>query len=64
MLWKMTFRSKFIYRKVPKENLQFLPKNAVPLGGVTNQKGWVRVRFDADWYRSANVKCKYIFRGT
>jgi hypothetical protein len=60
----MTFRSKFIYRKIPQANLKYLPKNAVPLGGVTNQKGWVRVRFDADWYRSANKKSEILFRGT
>ena len=61
---KMTFHSNFIYRKVPQANLIYLPKNAVTLGGVRNQKGWVRVRFDADWYRGANTKLKYLFRGT
>ena len=60
----MTFRSKFIYRKIPQANLKYLPDNAVALGGVRDQKGWVRVKFDADWYRSANKKSSILFRGT
>jgi len=60
----MTFLGKFIYRYVPQENLKFLPSNAVPVGGVKGRKGIVRVRFDADWYRSANKKSSILFRGT
>ena len=59
----MTSLGKFIYRFVPKENIKYLPKNAVAIGGVKGRKGIVRVRFDANWYRSANTKIKYLFRG-
>jgi len=59
----MTFRSKFIYRHVPQENLKYLPKNAVAIGGVRGRKGIVRVRFDSDWVRRSNNKMKVLFRG-
>lgn len=59
----MTFLGKFVYRYVAQENLKFLPSNAVPIGGVKGRKGIIRVRFDADWYRSANKKSEILFRG-
>ena len=61
---KKTFHSKFIYRNILKENLQYLPKHAIATGGISGKKGFVRVRFDADWYRSANAKLRYLFRET
>jgi len=59
----MTSHSKFIYRYIPQANLKYLPKNAVAIGGVKGRKGIVRVRFDFDWYRSANKKTEVLFRG-
>jgi len=59
----MTSLGKFIYRNVPKENLKYLPSNAVPLGGVRGRKGIVRVRFDYDWVKRSNNKMKVLFRG-
>ena len=59
----MTSPGKFIYRNVPTENLKYLPSNAVNLGGVRGRKGIARVRFDYDWYKSANKKIEVLFRG-
>ena len=59
----MTSHSKFIYRFVPKENLKYLPSNAVAVGGVRDRKGIVRVRFDWDWVKRSNNKMKILFRG-
>jgi len=59
----MTSRSKFTYRYVPQENLKYLPKNAVPIGGVRGRKGIVRVRFNLDWVKRSNKKMEVLFRG-
>ena len=59
----MTSHSKFIYRYIPQANLKYLPKNAVAIGGVRGRKGIVMVRFDYDWYKSANKKIEVLFRG-
>jgi len=48
---------------VPQENLKYLPKNAVPIGGVRGRKGIVRVRFDLDWVKRSDKKMEVIFRG-
>lgn len=59
----MTSHSKFIYRYVPQANLKYLPKNAVPIGGVKGRKGIVRVRFDWDWVKRSNKKMEILSRG-
>lgn len=48
---------------MPQENLKFLPKNAVAIGGVKGRKGIVRVRFDWDWVKRSDKKMEILFRG-
>lgn len=60
----MTSLSKVVYRKIPRENIKYLPKNAILIGGVRGQKGWVRVRLDADWVKRSQSKYEVLFRGT
>lgn len=53
----MTFRSK-VTRYVPKENLRWLPDNAVVHHGYRkpHQKGLVKVELDFNWIRNNTGK--------
>jgi len=55
--------SKTVLRNIPQENVRYLPKNAIVLGGIRGMKGYVRVRLDLNWVRHSDCKYKILFRG-
>ena len=59
----MTSLSKYVSRCVPKENLQYLPKHAIKVGGIRGKKGMVRVKLEINWLKRTNNKLKVLFRG-